>query len=92
MTHTEAVRDARTELSEIIEALEGFRDALDGGRTDDRAEDWRQITASLEAYVEPAVISALRSQGLTWEALGEVYGISRQGAQQRWGALGGNLA
>lgn len=40
---------------------------------------------SLAAAVERELVADLRSQGSSWAAIGDAYGISRQAAQQRFG-------
>lgn len=47
--------------------------------------DALELLASFEREVGRAV-TALRERGYSWSEIGSVAGISRQAAQQRWGA------
>lgn len=45
-----------------------------------------QIRQAVEILTEKAVANA-RAEGITWASIGEMLGMTRQGAQQRYGAV-----
>lgn len=49
----------------------------------DRLDPVRRLREAADK-LERAHIDAARAAGLTWSEIGEVYGLSKQGAQQRF--------
>jgi hypothetical protein len=59
-------------------------DDLHAARTPAKRLDAVRRTREAADKLEQAHIDAARSAGLTWSEIGEVYGLSKQGAQQRF--------
>jgi hypothetical protein len=51
---------------------------------EDEFRELLELERVLDAALQEAA-SGLRASGMSWQQLGEAAGISRQGAQQRWG-------
>ncbi|GAA2748601.1 helix-turn-helix domain-containing protein [Amnibacterium kyonggiense] len=73
-----------TERKRFERGVEALRQIPDPLRRLDAVRAAREELESLEAE---AVRSA-RSEGATWKAIGALYGLSKQGAQQRFRASG----
>jgi hypothetical protein len=50
-----------------------------------RVADWMARARMTERQLDKAVINA-RARGATWQDIADAAELSRQGAQQRWGA------
>lgn len=61
-------------------ALDDHRRATDPVERLDAARRVRQAADELEALA----VEAARQSGATWRAIGECYGLTKQGAQQRF--------
>ena len=61
-----------------VEALEAVPDPLR------RLDSVRTARERMEA-LEAAAVRDARAAGATWKAIGALYGLSKQGAQQRFG-------
>lgn len=70
----------RSPLSRIRTALGAY---VDGGDALARVDAARRIREAAEE-LEAAAIRAARDGGATWSALGGLYGLTKQGAQQRF--------
>jgi hypothetical protein len=64
--------------------LNEVRHLLDSANGRDRVRAIRRLSLGIWD-LERAVVWSARDQAMTWAAIGEVYGISRQAAQQRFG-------
>ncbi len=64
----------------LTRALGGLRDAKSPTK---RLAAVRQVRESAEG-LEKAHIDAAREAGMTWAEIGAVYGLTKQGAQQRF--------
>jgi hypothetical protein len=74
---THFVRDVERLLADV-------RHLLDSPNGQDRVRAVRHLSLGIWD-LERKVVGSARDQAMTWAAIGEVYGISRQGAQQRFG-------
>jgi hypothetical protein len=64
----------------IAKALEG----LEAARTDvDRLDAARRLREGADE-LERAAVETARAAGMTWSEIGAVYGLTKQGAQQRF--------
>ena len=64
----------------IVKALE----ALQAATTDvDRLDAARRVREGADE-LERAAVEAARAAGMTWSEIGAVYGLTKQGAQQRF--------
>jgi hypothetical protein len=63
-----------------------IREAQAALNDEDLHEVWGAIYDVREAAeaAERQVIGLLREQGVTWQRIGEGYGMTKQAAQQRW--------
>lgn len=73
---------SRSPRSRITSALDAFRSAPDALGQIDAARRLREAAEELET----AAIAGARKGGATWSAIGAVYGLTKQGAQQRFRA------
>jgi hypothetical protein len=73
---------SRSSVKRIIAAL-GALDAADGPMG--RLEAARQLREAAE-QAEAAQVAAARKAGATWTEIGACYGLTKQGAQQRFRA------
>jgi hypothetical protein len=76
-------------LDEVLRQIEAARwEALSAARREDAYEVLSHVANALSdlAVVEREAVDLLRSWGGSWESVGTVYGISRQGAYNRFGA------
>jgi hypothetical protein len=64
----------------LSQALDALRKAKTPGARLRAARRAREAAEKLEA----AHLEAAREEGLTWSEIGKVYGLSKQGAQQRF--------
>jgi hypothetical protein len=77
MATTHFVRDAERLLADVHRLLDS-----PNGR--DRIRAARHLSLGIWE-LERKVVWSARDQAMTWAAIGEVYGVSRQAAQQRFG-------
>ncbi len=71
--------------TEIREALDAALDDIDGDRSPlDLVGEIPILTAAIAQIVADRVAEA-RAQGLSWEAIAQRLGITRQAAQKRFG-------
>ncbi|WP_250444585.1 hypothetical protein [Actinotalea sp. C106] len=78
----------------LIDAALELRDMLDvlaAGEEDGRSLHWtdnvelaQQIAARVEGLQWRTVRAARADEGASWAAIGNLYEVSRQAAQQRW--------
>jgi hypothetical protein len=73
---------SRSSVKRITAALSAL-DAADGPLT--RLEAARQLREAAEE-IEAAQVAAARKAGATWTEIGACYGLTKQGAQQRFRA------
>jgi hypothetical protein len=66
-------------VTRAVQALQGVTDPMA------RLDGVRWARELLEA-LESATVRAARESGATWKDIGLVYGMTKQGAQQRFGA------
>lgn len=69
----------RRRLDKAAESLGAIKDPLE------RLEACRRAREQFER-LELAQVRELRRQGLTWSKIGALYGLTKQGAQQRFRA------
>ena len=70
----------KSPLSRIRNALDSYASASDVLTAVDAARRLREAADDLES----AAIGAARRSGVTWAAIGTLYGLTKQGAQQRF--------
>ncbi len=70
----------RTHLGKALAALEAAPDALTA------LDAARRVRESAER-VETEHVRAARAEGASWSRIGALYGLTKQGAQQRFGQL-----
>jgi hypothetical protein len=66
-------------VKRAVTALQAVKDPLD------RLEAVRWARGEIEA-IEVESVAAAREAGATWSDIGSLYGVTRQGAQQRFSA------
>ncbi|THG33224.1 hypothetical protein [Naasia lichenicola] len=71
---------SRSRVDRAIESLQQIADPLD------RVDAVRLSREQLEA-LEDAAVRAARAAGITWKEIGALYGLSKQGAQQRFRSI-----
>lgn len=64
----------------MAEALSG----LDAGTDPERALQLARSLLEHAELLELELVRAARSQGMSWSRIGAVYGLTKQGAQQRF--------
>lgn len=77
MRTSDRLEECRRDLDDALEQLdraEGPKDLLAAARA---------VRASTEALEQVAILQA-RADGLSWSKIGAVYGLTKQGAQQRF--------
>lgn len=77
MSKSERLEGCRRELDDALEQFdraEGPKDLLAAARA---------VRASTEALEQVAILQA-RAEGVSWSKIGAVYGLTKQGAQQRF--------
>lgn len=67
-------------IDELEAALSRIAEVPDGLAAVEAARDLREAAERLER----AHIKAARGQGVSWARIGSIYGLSKQGAQQRF--------
>jgi hypothetical protein len=67
---------------ELADAVKAFQAAQEPGEALAAARALREIAEA----VERDAVTAARAAGLSWSAIGKVYGLTKQGAQQRFKA------
>jgi hypothetical protein len=70
----------RNPVKRILSALSAFDEAVTPMSRVDAARRAREAAEELEA----AQVEAARKAGVTWVEIGAVYGLTKQGAQQRF--------
>jgi hypothetical protein len=81
---------ASAQLAEAIDALQEAQTALDGGDWSTGAV-WSAMGAlgaarAAEGRAERVLVDVLREAGKTWADIGDLLGVSRQAAWQRFGS------
>ena len=74
-------KQKRRELTEAWNSLQSADETLDA------VDALRRLREAAEKAEEEAVRNA-RSQGISWSRIGALYGLTKQGAQQRFRAKG----
>lgn len=77
MTKVSRLADCRRDLDDALDDFdraEGAREVLAAART---------VRASIDA-LEQAAVQQARAEGVSWSKIGAVYGLTKQGAQQRF--------
>jgi hypothetical protein len=59
-------------------------DALQAARTDAQRLDASRRVREGADELERAAVEAARASGMTWAEIGAIYGLTKQGAQQRF--------
>lgn len=73
-----------SEWDPIYAALDAAQDM--GLPTEDYVRVLNEWSGIVAGRLEQAVAD-LRAEGATWQAVGDVFGVTRQAAQQRWAGL-----